>query len=149
MGYFCKSFRIRAVQIFRLYHQNCLIFEKISARDNRSSSNFEIASTNLPYFCENFRSWQEKVRYSSHIKKTAFILPTFYPAIIEPVQFSSDIKSALFLRKYQLVMQGQVKYSNHFNKTALFLQKFQPVIIGAVRIFRLHKICHILSKFSS
>ena len=29
---------IRAVQIFRLCHQNCLIFEKISACDNRRSS---------------------------------------------------------------------------------------------------------------
>ena len=29
---------IRAVQIFRLYHQNCLIFEKISARHNSRSS---------------------------------------------------------------------------------------------------------------
>ena len=57
-GKFLQKFQlvIRAGQIFRLYHQNFLIFEKISACDNRDSPNFQIASTNLPYFCENFRS---------------------------------------------------------------------------------------------
>ena len=33
---------IRAVQVFRLYHQNCLIFEKMPAYDNTGRSNFPI-----------------------------------------------------------------------------------------------------------
>ena len=70
--------RIGAVQIFRSYHQtalllrkfqpviigadqifeslqhNCLVFAKISACDNRGSSNFQITSTKMPYFSRNF-----------------------------------------------------------------------------------------------
>ena len=100
---------VRAVQIFRLYHQNCVIFEKILARDIRRNSNFQTASTNLPYFL-------------SHIKKNVLFLTKIFlppPPIIGPVQFSSDIiKSALFLQKCQLVIigAGQISISLQQNR---------------------------------
>ena len=136
---------IRAVQIFRLCHQNCLIFEKISARDNRHSSNFQVASTNLSYFCENFRSGQEKDRYSSHIKKSALLFPKFYPAIIGAVRIfkwlhkiclifcqslarddwgslnfqNTSIKRIIF-EKISAGDNGQFKFTNHFKKRFIF-----------------------------
>ena len=51
-----KPVIIDAVQIFELVQQNCLVFAKISARDNRGSSNFQITSRKLLYFCQNFTS---------------------------------------------------------------------------------------------
>ena len=42
---------IGAVQILKWFHKSCHIFEKISARVNNGSSNFQVTSTKLPYFC--------------------------------------------------------------------------------------------------
>ena len=48
---------IGVFQIFQLLQQNCFIFENISARDKRASSNFEITSPKLLYLWENFSAW--------------------------------------------------------------------------------------------
>ena len=48
---------IGVFQIFQLLQQNCFIFEKISARDKRASSNFQINSPKLLYLWENFSAW--------------------------------------------------------------------------------------------
>ena len=105
---------IWAVYFFESLQQNCFIFQKISTRDNRSSSNFAITATKLPSFRE-----------------------IVFLAIIEAVQFSPHFtKTALFLRKFQLVIIGAVQFSRHFTKTALFLTKFQVVMMGAVQIFK-------------
>ena len=81
-------------------HQNCLIFAKVSdcdnrgrsnyqvtstelpyfaknsARDSRGSSNFLIPSTKLPYFCENFNSWWSNFQViplkRDHVKMISF-----------------------------------------------------------------------------
>ena len=66
------------------------IFEKISARDDRGSSNFQLTST----------------------------------------------KRFIFAKIPPRDNRGSANFQNYINKTALFLRKFQLVIIGAGRIFR-------------
>ena len=41
-------------RIFKRHHQNCLIFEKIIAHDNEGSSNVQMNSLNLGYFCKKY-----------------------------------------------------------------------------------------------
>ena len=43
-------------QIFKAHHQNCLLFEKVIPHDNGGSSNVQITSLNIGYFCKNFSS---------------------------------------------------------------------------------------------
>ena len=47
---------IGAGQVVKSHQQNCFIFEKLLARDTRDTSNFQITSTKLLYFYENFTS---------------------------------------------------------------------------------------------
>ena len=41
-------------QIFKGHHQNCLLFEKVIPHDNGSSSNVQMTTLNMGYFCKNF-----------------------------------------------------------------------------------------------
>ena len=45
---------IEAIQFSKSLQENCVIFAEISARENKGRSNFQITSTKLPYFWENF-----------------------------------------------------------------------------------------------
>ena len=78
---------IGAVQIFKWYHQNCLIFFKISARDNSSSSNFQMTLLDLGYFCENFNSrLQAQLKFSSESIWIVLFSGTLLIVIIGPVR---------------------------------------------------------------
>ena len=75
------------MRIFKWHHQNCLIFAKISVRYNRGSSNFQMASLNLGYFCENFHSWLlGQLKFSSECKRIALFSCTLLIVIIGPVR---------------------------------------------------------------
>ena len=55
---FSRQFHIVIIgegQIFN-GHQNCLLFEKVIRHDNGGSSNVQITSLNIGYFCKNFSS---------------------------------------------------------------------------------------------
>ena len=41
-------------EIFKGHHQNCLLFEKVIPHDNGGSSNVQMTSLNMGYFCKNF-----------------------------------------------------------------------------------------------
>ena len=78
---------IGSVRIFKWYHQNCLIFLKISARDNSSSSNFQMTLLDLGYFCENFNSrLQALLKFSSECIWIALFSWTLLILITEPVR---------------------------------------------------------------
>ena len=84
---------IGAAQISNHFNKNLIIFAKISARDNKGSSNFK-----------------------KLFKKTA-----------------------LFLRKSQLMITGAVQIFKTLQQNVLFLRKLQLLIIGAGQIFKSHQ----------
>ena len=78
---------IGAVRIFKWHHQNCLIFAKISACDSTGSSNFQMTSLNLGYFCENVNSWlQGQLKFSSDCIWIALFSWTLLIVVIGPVR---------------------------------------------------------------
>ena len=129
------------MQIFKWHHQNCLIFAKISARDNRSASNFQTTSLNLVLFCETFYSWlQGQFKFSSERIWIALVSGALLVVIIGPVQLV-------------IVGGGQVSTWHHRIMSCVILS----VIIDAtafvwkmhsyLRIFFL-KVQHVLSGVS-
>ena len=137
---------IRAVQIFRLYHQNCLIFEKISAHDNRRSSKILLVIIGE---CQIFKSHQEN-RFifaktsardntgSPNFQVNSQYLPYFCQSSARDNRGSSNRfnKTALFLRKFQFVIKGEVQIFKSLQQNYFILRKFQLVITGPVQIFK-------------
>ena len=115
---------IRAVQIFRLYHQNCLTFEKISARNNSGSSKLLIEIIGEGQI---FKSHQENCLISGKIlpcDNRASSLFQWYPQdylIFAKMRACdntdrSNVQTTLFLQK-------QVN-SSEFAKSTIFSPKF-------------------------
>ena len=128
---------IRAVKIFRLYHQNCLIFEKISARHNSRSSKilFVIIGEG-----QIFKSHQENCPIS------AKILPR------------DDRASSIFQWYHQICLifakmpacDNTGRSNFQITSTTLFLRKLQLVIIWEVQIFKsLQQNCFLFEKISA
>ena len=82
-------------------------------RDNRWSLNFKVTSSKLPWFLQKIQLM-----------------------IVEAGQiFKSHYENYLIFAKVSARDIGQCKFSSDFIKSALFWRKFQLLITGAVQVF--------------
>ena len=117
------SLNMVSLKIFRLYHQNCLIFEKISARDNKYSSNFQIASTNLPLFLRKFPLViGEGQRFNSH-QEDCLIFAKILPRDNRARQVKSS-NLLYFCKNASFCCRGRSNFQITLTKPIYFCENF-------------------------
>ena len=123
---------------FMWYHQNCYIFEKNSAHDNRVNSIFKITLRKLPYFCE--------IRQLVIIGAVQIFKWHHQNCLIFAKILTLDNRGSLnfqmaslnlgyFCENFNLWLQGQLNFSSEFIRIVLFLWTLLIVITGPVHLF--------------
>ena len=112
-------------EIFK-WHRNCLIFEKITPRNNGCSSNFQMTSLHLGYF----QVWTGQFKFHA-------VQLYFWESLTRDNKRSSNYQiTSTKLPSFWERFWEQARLSNHINKTAFFLRKFYLLIIATVQIFK-------------
>ena len=142
---------IVAGHILKTPQQNCCIFEKISTRDKRSSSNFQITSTKLLYFSETFRLViKGEVQIFKSLQQDCFSFRKCQLLIKGVVKIFKSLQQNCYI--IQKISdpdnRGSSNFQNTSRKLLYFWENFRLVMKGLVQTLKsLQQNCFILRKF--